>query len=169
MGWAKTENKFASLISFVTCKTPSTPATTSSRPVSGICSAAPAARTAKRQARGRHPENLCRPPRSPARRAHGAPANPCGGRQTAARDQENPSASVRLRHQPRHSGHQQWLRTSAAPLRHFTQNHQWLPRRMGRASLRRYSLSNRNARRRAIRAIAAIRLTLAGKPLPVAA
>ena len=62
---------------------------------------------------------------------------------------------------------QQRLREGAAPLRGLSQDHQRLSKRMGRRALRRHQESVvETARRRSVRAIDAIRLTLQGLPIP---
>jgi transposase len=76
-------------------------------------------------------KNLWRPPR----RAQGVPASHATGVKL-----QRVITKIR-RHlfvfdTSRNSGHQLRLRTSVAPLRHFPQNHQWLPHRTRRASLR---------------------------------
>ena len=66
------------------------------------------------------------------------------GTEAPAHHQALPPKPVRLRHQPRHSTHQQWLRTGPAALRRLPQDHQLLPIPVGRSTLRQRPIRRRN-------------------------
>ena len=101
-------------------------------------------RAAATKARRRHPENLRRAAQRRPRRTHPPYAGPRGRRQTQTHDHEDAAISLRLRNQPRHSIHEQWLRTRVAPLRRVPQDHQWIPHRVGGQALCRHPLRHRN-------------------------
>jgi transposase len=101
-------------------------------------------RPATRAAHGCDPEGLCRASRGSPRRTHGSHADACGRRQAPAHRQEDPAASVRLRHQSRHPNDQQRLRAGVTSLRRVPENHQRFSHRMGRETLCRYPLHHRN-------------------------
>ena len=169
MGWAKTENQvcLAHLIRDV--QSQSTPATTSSRLISGICSAAPAGSDSNEQARGRHPENLCRPPQARLDELMAHPPTHTAGvklQRVIRKIRRHLFVFVTNRAIPAtNNGSERALRPCVI-FRKITDRFrtEWGARLY--ADIRSVI---ETARRRAIRAIVAIRLTLAGKPLPVAA
>src|SRR5271166_2242253 len=118
---------------------------------------------ATRRARRKHAKNLRGRPEPEARSPH--PVEP--DRQSRTPDpnhhQEGPPTSLRLRDQPRPRSDQQRLRAGAAPYRKITNGFrsEWGAKLY--ADIRSVV---ETARRRSIRAIDAIRLTLQGKPIP---
>jgi hypothetical protein len=100
------------------------------------------------------------------RRNHGSHADARVRRQAAAHRQEDPAASVHLRHQPPLSGDQQWFRASISSLPVFRKITNGCCTKWGAKLYANIRSVIETARCRAVGVLVAIGLTLAGMPLP---
>src|SRR5829696_3534112 len=95
-----------------------------------------------------------------------------GWREAAHDHPEEPPSSLRLHDEPRRHGYQQWVRAGPAPLRPcavYRKITNGFRSQWGAVLYADIRSVVETARRRAIRAIDAIRLTLQGAPLPITA